>query len=88
MVCVREPSLGPCFGAKGGGAGGGHSQVAPMEDINLHFTGDFHAVSITHNLLAALVDNHIHSGNQLGFDCGASFGGESLISTTAACATS
>ena len=54
MVCVREPSLGPCFGVKGGGAGGGHSQVAPMEDINLHFTGDFHAVSIAHNLLAAL----------------------------------
>jgi formate--tetrahydrofolate ligase len=68
MICVREPSLGPCFGAKGGGAGGGHSQVAPMEDINLHFTGDFHAVSIAHNLLAALVDNHIYFGNQLGFD--------------------
>jgi formate--tetrahydrofolate ligase len=68
MVCVREPSLGPCFGVKGGGAGGGHSQVAPMEDINLHFTGDFHAVSIAHNLLAALVDNHIYFGNQLGFD--------------------
>jgi formate--tetrahydrofolate ligase len=68
MICVREPSLGPCFGAKGGGAGGGHSQVAPMEDINLHFTGDFHAVSIAHNLLAALVDNHIQHGNALGFD--------------------
>jgi formate--tetrahydrofolate ligase len=68
MICVREPSLGPCFGVKGGGAGGGHSQVAPMEDINLHFTGDFHAVSIAHNLLAALVDNHIYFGNQLGFD--------------------
>jgi len=68
MICVREPSLGPCFGAKGGGAGGGYSQVAPMEDINLHFTGDFHAVSIAHNLLAALVDNHIYFGNQLGFD--------------------
>jgi formate--tetrahydrofolate ligase len=68
MVCVREPSLGPCFGVKGGGAGGGHSQVAPMEDINLHFTGDFHAVSIAHNLLAALIDNHIYFGNQLGFD--------------------
>ena len=68
MICVREPSLGPCFGVKGGGAGGGHAQVAPMEDINLHFTGDFHAVSITHNLLAALVDNHIYFGNQLGFD--------------------
>jgi formate--tetrahydrofolate ligase len=68
MICVREPSLGPCFGAKGGGAGGGYSQVAPMEDINLHFTGDFHAVSIAHNLLAALVDNHLHFGNALGFD--------------------
>jgi formyltetrahydrofolate synthetase len=68
MVCVREPSLGPCFGVKGGGAGGGHAQVAPMEDINLHFTGDFHAISIAHNLLAALVDNHIYFGNQLGFD--------------------
>ena len=68
MICVREPSLGPCFGVKGGGAGGGHSQVAPMEDINLHFTGDFHAVSIAHNLLAALVDNHIYFGNTLGFD--------------------
>ncbi len=68
MVCVREPSLGPCFGMKGGGAGGGYSQVAPMDDINLHFTGDFHAISATHNLLAALVDNHIHHGNELGFD--------------------
>jgi formate--tetrahydrofolate ligase len=68
MVCVREPSLGPCFGSKGGGAGGGYAQVAPMEDINLHFTGDFHAVSIAHNLLAALLDNHIHQGNALGFD--------------------
>jgi formate--tetrahydrofolate ligase len=68
MVCVREPSLGPCFGSKGGGAGGGYAQVVPMEDINLHFTGDFHAVSITHSLLAALIDNHIHFGNQLGFD--------------------
>lgn len=68
MVCVREPSLGPCFGMKGGGAGGGYAQVAPMDDINLHFTGDFHAISAAHNLLAALVDNHIHHGNALGFD--------------------
>jgi formate--tetrahydrofolate ligase len=68
MVCVREPSLGPCFGMKGGGAGGGYSQVAPMDDINLHFTGDFHAIGAAHNLLAALVDNHIHHGNELGFD--------------------
>ena len=68
MVCVREPSLGPCFGSKGGGAGGGYAQVAPMEDINLHFTGDFHAVSIAHNLLAALVDNHVQQGNALDID--------------------
>jgi len=68
MVCVREPSLGPCFGMKGGGAGGGYAQVAPMDDINLHFTGDFHAISAAHNLLAAMVDNHIHQGNDLGFD--------------------
>jgi formate--tetrahydrofolate ligase len=68
MVCVREPSLGPCFGMKGGGAGGGYAQVAPMDDINLHFTGDFHAIGAAHNLLAALVDNHIHHSNELGFD--------------------
>ena len=68
MVCVREPSLGPCFGSKGGGAGGGYAQVAPMEDINLHFTGDFHAVAAAHNLLAALVDNHVQHGNALGID--------------------
>ena len=68
MVCVREPSLGPCFGMKGGGAGGGYAQVAPMDDINLHFTGDFHAISAAHNLLAALVDNHIYQGNELAFD--------------------
>jgi formate--tetrahydrofolate ligase len=66
MVCVREPSLGPTFGVKGGAAGGGYSQVLPMDDINLHFTGDIHAVSTAHNLLAAMVDNHIHHGNQLG----------------------
>ncbi len=68
MVCVREPSLGPCFGMKGGGAGGGYAQVAPMDDINLHFTGDFHAISAAHNLLAAMVDNHVHQVNALGFD--------------------
>ena len=68
MVCVREPSLGPCFGMKGGGAGGGYAQVAPMDDINLHFTGDFHAIGAAHNLLAAMVDNHVHQGNALGFD--------------------
>ncbi len=67
-VCLREPSLGPCFGMKGGAAGGGFAQVVPMEDINLHFTGDFHAVELAHNLLAAMLDNHIHHGNQLGID--------------------
>ncbi|MDF2097066.1 formate--tetrahydrofolate ligase [Aquibaculum arenosum] len=67
-VCLREPSLGPCFGMKGGAAGGGYAQVVPMEDINLHFTGDFHAIGIAHNLLAALIDNHIYWGNELGFD--------------------
>ncbi len=67
-VCLREPSLGPCFGMKGGAAGGGYAQVVPMEDINLHFTGDFHAVGAAHNLLAALVDNHIYWGNARGLD--------------------
>jgi formate--tetrahydrofolate ligase len=66
--CIREPSLGPCFGMKGGAAGGGHAQVVPMEDINLHFTGDFHAITAAHNLLAAMVDNHIYWGNALGID--------------------
>jgi formate--tetrahydrofolate ligase len=68
MICLREPSLGPCFGVKGGAAGGGWAQVGPMEDINLHFTGDFHAITSAHNLLAAMIDNHIHWGNALGFD--------------------
>ena len=68
MICLREPSLGPCFGLKGGAAGGGYSQVVPMEDINLHFTGDFHAIAVAHNLLAALIDNHIHQGNALSID--------------------
>ena len=67
-VCVREPSLGPCFGMKGGAAGGGYAQVVPMEDINLHFTGDFHAIGIAHNLLCAMIDNHIYWGNKLGLD--------------------
>ncbi|BDG62059.1 formate--tetrahydrofolate ligase [Caldinitratiruptor microaerophilus] len=67
-ICLREPSLGPVFGVKGGAAGGGYSQVVPMEDINLHFTGDFHAVSAAHNLLAAALDNHLHHGNALGID--------------------
>merc|ERR1719498_742490 len=62
---LREPSLGPVFGVKGGAAGGGYAQVVPMEDINLHFTGDFHAIGCAHNLLSALIDNHIHQGNEL-----------------------
>jgi formate--tetrahydrofolate ligase len=68
MICIREPSLGPCFGMKGGAAGGGRAQVVPMEDINLHFTGDFHAISAANNLLAALIDNQIYWGNDLGID--------------------
>ncbi len=68
MICVREPSLGPCFGVKGGAAGGGFAQVVPMEDINLHFTGDFHAIGAANNLLAAMVDNHIYWGNKLDID--------------------
>ncbi|MEX0959610.1 MAG: formate--tetrahydrofolate ligase [Burkholderiales bacterium] len=68
VVCLREPSLGPVFGMKGGAAGGGHAQVVPMEDINLHFTGDFNAIQLANNLLAAMVDNHIHHGNELGID--------------------
>lgn len=68
MICLREPSLGPVFGMKGGAAGGGYAQVVPMEDINLHFTGDFSAIALAHNLLAALLDNHIHHGNTLGID--------------------
>ena len=68
MICLREPSLGPCFGMKGGAAGGGHAQVIPMTDINLHFTGDFHAIGAAHNLLSALIDNHIHWDNQLNID--------------------
>jgi len=68
IVCLREPSLGPCFGMKGGAAGGGYAQVVPMEDINLHFTGDFHAIGVAHNLLSALLDNHIYWDNKLGID--------------------
>jgi formate--tetrahydrofolate ligase len=68
MLCLREPSLGPCFGVKGGAAGGGYAQVVPMEDINLHFTGDFHAIGSANNLLCALIDNHIYWGNSLGID--------------------
>ncbi len=68
IICLREPALGPVFGVKGGAAGGGYSQVVPMEDINLHFTGDFAAIALANNLLAGLIDNHIHQGNELGFD--------------------
>jgi formate--tetrahydrofolate ligase len=68
LICLREPALGPVFGMKGGAAGGGYAQVVPMEDINLHFTGDFSAIALANNLLAALIDNHIHQGNEAGFD--------------------
>lgn len=68
IICLREPSLGPCFGLKGGAAGGGYAQVVPMEDINLHFTGDFHAIGVAHNLLSAMIDNHINHGNALSID--------------------
>ena len=68
IVALREPSLGPVFGIKGGAAGGGYAQVIPMEDINLHFTGDFHAIGAANNLLAAMIDNHIHQGNKLNID--------------------
>jgi len=68
IICLREPSLGPCFGMKGGAAGGGYAQVVPMTDINLHFTGDFHAIGAANNLLAALIDNHMHWENQLNID--------------------
>ena len=67
-ICLREPSLGPCFGMKGGAAGGGYAQVVPMEEINLHFNGDFHAIGAAHNLLSAMIDNHIYWGNELGID--------------------
>src|SRR6478752_7836878 len=68
IVCIREPSLGPVFGVKGGAAGGGYAQVIPMDEINLHFTGDFHAITSAHNLLSAMLDNHLHQGNALGLD--------------------
>jgi formate--tetrahydrofolate ligase len=68
VICLREPSLGPCFGVKGGAAGGGKAQIVPMEDINLHFTGDFHAITAAHNLLSAMIDNHLYWGNALGID--------------------
>jgi formate--tetrahydrofolate ligase len=80
--------MGPTFGIKGGAAGGGYSQVIPMELLNLHLTGDFHAVTAAHNLLAAMVDNHLHHGNELGLDLDASRGAACSTSTTARCATS
>ena len=79
MVALREPSLGPVFGVKGGAAGGGWAQVVPMEDINLHFTGDFHAIGAANNLLAAMLDNHIYQGNQLNIDPAASPGRDASI---------
>ena len=80
-AALREPSLGPCFGIKGGAAGGGYAQVVPMEDINLHFTGDFHAITTAHNLLAAVIDNHIQHGNELISMSAVSFGNVSLTLT-------
>ena len=68
LLCLREPSLGPCFGMKGGATGGGRAQVVPMDDINLHFTGDFHAITSAHNLLAAMIDNHLHWGAESGLE--------------------
>ena len=68
VVAIREPSLGPVFGVKGGAAGGGYAQIVPMDEINLHFTGDFHAITSAHNLLSAMLDNHIHHGNALGIE--------------------
>ena len=89
IVAIRQPSLGPMFGIKGGAAGGGYSQIVPMEDFNLHLTGDIHAVSAAHNLLAAFLDNHLHHGNELGIDLlHASPGAAWWISTTARCARS
>ena len=87
MACLREPSMGPVFGMKGGAAGGGYAQVVPMTDINLHFTGDFAAIAAAHNLLSALIDNHVHHGNELDIDVrvGHLEAGAST-STTARCA--
>ena len=85
---IRQPSLGPTFGIKGGAAGGGNSQVVPMEDFNLHLTGDTHAVSMAHNLLAAMIDNHLHHGNELGIDpLSDLLAARASTSPTAPCAT-
>ena len=79
ISALREPSLGPCFGIKGGAAGGGYAQVVPMEDLNLHFTGDFHAITSANNLLAAMLDNHIHQGNDLRIDTAQSYFNEEEV---------
>ena len=86
MICLREPALGPVFGMKGGAAGGGYAQVVPMEDINLHFTGDFSAIGVATNLLAALIDNHIHRATRSTSTCDASRGAACSTSTTVRCA--
>ena len=89
VIALRQPSMGPTFGIKGGAAGGGYSQVIPMELLNLHLTGDFHAVTAAHNLLSAMLDNHLHQGNELGpRPRTTSPGGECSTSTTGRCATS
>ena len=88
-IAIRQPSMGPTFGIKGGAAGGGYSQVVPMEILNLHLTGDMHAVTAAHNLLAAMLDNHLYQGNELGLDIERrSPGGGCSTSTTGRCATS
>ena len=87
-MCIRQPSLGPVFGIKGGAAGGGYSQVIPMEDFNLHLTGDVHAIGAAHNLAAAFLDNHLHHENALGIDPLVSSGRGSSTSATGLCARS
>ena len=86
MLALRQPSMGPTFGVKGGAAGAGYSQVVPMETLNLHLTGDFHAITAAHDLLAAMIDNHLHHGNELGSTPGPSPGGAWWTSTTVRCA--
>jgi formate--tetrahydrofolate ligase len=88
VICLREPSLGPSFGMKGGAAGGGYAQVVPMDQINLHFTGDFHAITSANNLLAAMIDNHIYWGNSLGIDARRVSWRRCLDITTVRCAAS
>ena len=88
VICLREPSMGPCFGQKGGAAGGGRAQVAPMEEINLHFTGDFHAITAANNLLAAMIDNHFTGATRSASTRAGSAGGAGSTSTTGRCAAS